>query len=235
MYKKATLLALCTVFTLSGCLTLAKVAAPLFIDLFLKDKKECQRSNFTEERPAPKWICTLPESKIGTGAYGVGSQWAGGSLSMQNSLARLHGRKQIALALQAQIVVDLRETVLLTRALKKIDDSLTDEEIDSLVLASVTLENFLSTENIVQRTQGLLVGVYEVENVEAPIDRTIYSLMAITDPEKMQQSIEGMIRSAVETVQHDSLVCPPDISKERCAGRASDLLTKAMEELEKIE
>ena len=194
MYIKHTLLALCAVFTLSNCTTLKP---PPLEDLlrwieppYLNAPPKCERISNNEMVTVPKWVCTLPEVKTDTGAYGVGIAKAGGSLSMQNSLARLRGRKQIALALQAQIVSNLQEEEVRKRILELSDNTPKISREEIVVAIDVVVRN-------IRQDAETVYGVEMLENFTAP-DGTIYVLMGITNPERIRKSVEEMIQGAMD-------------------------------------
>ena len=210
MYKITTLLALCTVFTLSSCAVGYHLLPPgvkagiAFVEWVLRNKPPCLRtvSNIREE--VPKWICSLPRIKTKTGAYGLGIAEPLGNLSLQYDKAQIGGRLKIAATLQAQIVENVRgEDADATRTLRK------------------SFEQYI---------EGTVYGSYELANFQTA-DGTIYSLMAITDEDKIKESAEGMIQRVLTRDRRDLLGCQ---DKDRCAS-ASRKLWKEIDDSTTIE
>ena len=221
MYKKATLLALCTVFTLSSCTTASSlVPLPLkaglaFLNWFLQPQPKCTRSANNRMVNVPKWVCKLPAAKIDSGAYGVGIAPTGGSPGLQRRLAQAEGRLQIATAIQTQIAGDLQREEVLEQALRQSGDGSITQR--ALVSTSAVSDSFR------QHSEGTIYGSKELESFQTP-DGTIYVLMAITEKAQIRKSAENMIQIALNADKRDLLSC----QKEDQCFRASQELAKAM-------
>ena len=210
MYKITTLLALCTVFTLSSCAVIhhllpGEIKAGIeLVKWFLRDKKTCEILVSKEMTKVPKWICALPPAKNKTGAYGVGIAEPLGNLGLQYEKAQIGGRLKIAATLQAQIVANVRgEDAAATRTLRK------------------SFEQYI---------EGTVYGSHELANFQTA-DGTIYSLMAITDEDKIKESAESMIQRVLTRDRRDLLGCQ---GKDRCAS-ASRKLWKEIDDSTTIE
>ena len=201
MYIKTTLLALCAVFTLSNCTTLKP--PPLedlsrWIEpLYLNYPPKCKRISNNEMVTVPKWVCTLPEVKTDTGAYGVGIAKAGGGRSLQLNIAQSKGRIQIAEAIQTQIESNLQKEEVRGRILELSDNTPKISREEIVVAIDVVVRN-------IRQDAETVYGAEMLENFTAP-DGTIYMLMGITNPERIRKSVEEMIQGAMDVDKKDLL------------------------------
>ena len=226
MYKKTTLLALCTVFTLSSCAATSTVASSLtpapikagiaFLSWFLKAQPTCRQASNNKMERVPKWVCKLPAAKSETGAYGVGIAPSGGSPGLQRRLAQSEGRLQIAAAIQTQIVGDMQREEVLEQALRQSSNGSINQR--SVVSTSAVSDSFR------QHAEGTIYGSRELESFQTP-NGTIYVLMAITEKAQIRKSAENMIQIALNADTRDLLGCQ---QADQCF-RASQELAKAMD------
>ena len=190
MYKKTALLTLCTVFTLSSCTT---VQMPCCQPIFpYPNLPRCERSSNNEMVPVPGWICTLPEVKTDTGAYGVGVAEVGGSLRLQRDIAQHKGRMQIVTALQKQIESNLQKEEVRNRILELSDKNPEVSQAEIIAAIDIVVRNIIRQEP----DTGTAFGSRVLKEFETP-DGTIYVLMGTTDAQQIRESAEQMIQIAL--------------------------------------
>ena len=213
MYKKATLLALCMVFTLSGCAVIfALLPQPLkaglkYVAKYLRDEPECNPPSFTasqsnnKEDPPPKWICTVPPAKVRTGVYGVGIAEWGGHRSMQRRIAQHRGRVDIAAAIQTQVVSQEEEVGWLKTGLcKSSDSSPTESATDTL--NKISKSKIITKNSSATHTEGIVHGARFLTGYYAP-DGTFYALMGIIEEQDVKDSKASMIKAILAKIRQD--------------------------------
>ena len=190
MYPKTALLILYTVFTLSSCTNL--VPQPLCCQPVFPypNLPRCERSSNNEMVPVPGWICTLPEVKTHTGAYGVGIARVGGPYGLQRRRAQNEGRFAIAASTRTQIASNLQKEEVRNRILELSDNNPEISRGEIIAAIDIVIRNIRQNESVV-------FGSRMLKEFETP-DGTIYVLMGTTDAQQIRASAELMIRDAID-------------------------------------
>ena len=235
MYKKTALLALCTVFSLSGCAAFYESLPPevRFLIKWLEPKPKCMGLS---KQDLPKWACYLPKAKIETGVYAYGTAGLGGSLDMRRDIAEENARKNILKAISSQVLSSFTRREGMRRALVNLQieqnqtssEPLTQNEEQLLDrLAAVSAEEITSI--AATRAAGILSHTHVRETYFDPTEQTIYVLMEISNSENFKQADQDLIQGILDTLEisEDPIECPQN----PCFD-LSQKLVEAMAELE---